>query len=151
MKMNKTSKIVFVAAILVAGFTHCGAFAQQTTQTQSDTATLTTNINPYIGVFYAYAKMTNSNNGTFNVQPPTNTSTGTFKDASGFSAPYVSALVVTRKSDGYSWHTNNNNSLTFPATNAIYYTLTMYVNSSLPPPTNGQAMTLQVQWNTNSP
>lgn len=152
MKMNKTSKIIFVAALLLAGFMGCGAFAQQYTETQGDLATLGTNINKYIGVYYAIAKMTNSINGTFNVQPPANTTNGTFKDTSGFTVPpYASSLVVYCRNTAQTWHTNNNNSLTFTATNTMTYTLTAFVNSSLPPPTNGQTITLQVQWNTNSP
>lgn len=148
MKMNKTSKIIFVAAIILVGFMHCGAFAQST-QTQGDPANLLTSSNQYVGTFYAQAKMTNSH-GIFWITPPTNTQTGTFTDASGFPAPYVSAITVARRSDGYMWHTNNNNSVTFPATNSSY-SLSVYVTGLPPPPTNGQTLTLQVQWNTNSP
>jgi hypothetical protein len=96
------------------------------------------------GTYTAVARMTNSS-GAFWITPPTGTHTGTFKDASGFGGSYSSSVTVERKSDQFTWCTNNNNSLTFPATNSSYE-LVVYVNSTPPPPTNNQLMTLQVTW-----
>ena len=98
------------------------------------------------GTWTAYAKMTNSADGTLWITPPTNAISGTFTDASGFASPYVSVASVRRQSDGAKWC--DTNSVTFPVTNTAKYTLTIYVKSPLPPPTNGQPMNLQVTWQT---
>jgi len=137
---NGLFKLGCIAALTLVGFAICLA-------TQVDQSCPSANgqgTSPYIGTYYAIAKMTNSS-GTYWITPPANTHTGTFKDASGFPSPYVSAVVVSRRSDGFAWYTNNNNSITFPATNSSY-TLTVCVTSTTPPPTNGQPMTLQVTW-----
>ncbi len=94
------------------------------------------------GTYNGFAKMTNSA-GTFSITPPTNTTSGTFTDASGFGAPYVSVAYV-KRNDLVSWC--GTNSVTFPATNSKTYQLTVYVKSTLAPPTNGQPVTLQVTW-----
>jgi hypothetical protein len=95
------------------------------------------------GAYTGYAKMTNSA-GSIWVTPPTNTTSGTFTDASGFGAPYVSVACVDRRSDGVSWC--GTNSVTFPATNSTSYQLMIVVKSTPPPPTNGQPITLQITW-----
>jgi hypothetical protein len=94
------------------------------------------------GAYTGYAKMTNST-GLFWITPPTNTSSGTFTDASGLGTNYISVAYVTRKSDGLTWC--GTNSVTFPATNTDQYLLTVYVKNT-PPPTNGQPMNLLVTW-----
>lgn len=96
------------------------------------------------GTYYALAKMTNSS-GAFWIVPPTNTLTGTFRDASGFPPPYTSIVSVQRKSDQQMWCSSGTNVLTFPATNSSY-AMAVYVTSSGLPPTNGQPMVLQVEW-----
>jgi hypothetical protein len=95
------------------------------------------------GASTGYAKMTNST-GSLWITPPTNTTSGTFTDASGFGAPYVSVVNVTRKSDLATWCETN--SVTFPATNSTSYSLAAYVKNTPPPPTNGQALSLQITW-----
>lgn len=95
------------------------------------------------GTYNGFAKMTNSA-GTFWITPPAGTTSGTFTDASGFASPYVSVASVVRKSDNVKWCYTN--SVTFTATNTQQYSLTVYVKSTLPPPTNGQPMTLQINW-----
>jgi len=95
------------------------------------------------GTYTGFAEMTNSA-GTFWITPPTNTSSGTFTDASGLASPYVSVAYVTRKSDGLTWC--GTNSVTFPATNSMKYSLMVYVKNTPPPPTNGQPLTLQINW-----
>ena len=144
----KTSTIC-VVALVAAGCSFSGAVAQQSTETEVNKATVMTSSNQYVGVYYAKSFMTNSSGGLW-IIPPTNALTGTFQDASGFPSPYSSSVLVQRRSDLAWWCTNNNNSVTFPATNSSY-SLTVYVVSSCPPPTNGQPMTLQVTWNTNAP
>jgi len=100
------------------------------------------NPSPCGGTSYATATMTNSS-GTHWITPPNGTHTGTFTNASGLGAPFSCALSVVRKSDQYSWC--DTNSLTFPATNSSY-SMTVYVTSVPPPPTNNQPMTLEVIW-----
>jgi hypothetical protein len=95
------------------------------------------------GAYTGFAKMTNSAGGIW-ITPPANTSSGTFTDASGFSAPYMSVTWVQRKNDGMTWCSTN--TVTFPATNSTSYELFVYVKNTPPPPTNGQAMDLQVTW-----
>lgn len=92
------------------------------------------------GVYTGYAKMTNSA-GAIWITPPTNTVSGTFTDASGLPAPYLSVAYVVCN-NLMSWC--NTNSVTFPATSAHQYQLIVYVKS--PSPTNGQPMNLQVTW-----
>lgn len=143
-KKLKTSKIAFVAALLLAGFMHVCAFAQQYTQKQFDLAALSTNINPKLGTYYAIAQMTNSA-GTYWITPSNGVSSCTFQDVSGFPPPYTWAAMVQSR-NFHQFVATNNTPLTFPATNTMSYTLTVYVTSPLPPPTNGQALTLQAQW-----
>jgi len=95
------------------------------------------------GAYTGFAKMTNSA-GTFWITPPTNTSSGTLTDASGFPSPYVSVACVTRKSDATSWC--GTNSVTFSATNATSYQLMIVVKNTPPPPTNGEPVILQITW-----
>lgn len=95
------------------------------------------------GTYTGYAKMTNSA-GAFWITPPTNTTSGTFTDASGLGVPYVSVAYVKRKSDSVSWC--GTNSVSFPATNSTSYELFVYVKNIPPPPTNGQPLTLQISW-----
>jgi hypothetical protein len=87
--------------------------------------------------------MTNSA-GSVWLTPPTNATSGTFTNASGFAPPYVSVACVLRKSDLMSWC--GTNSVTFPVTNTAQYSLTVYVKNTPPPPTNGQPVNLQVIW-----
>jgi hypothetical protein len=101
-----------------------------------------TNI-PCPGPYTGYSRMTNSA-GSIWLAPPTNTTSGTFTNASGFAPPYVSVACAVRKSDGMSWC--GTNSVTFPATNSTSYQLVIYVKSTPPPPTNGQPTTLQIIW-----
>jgi len=95
------------------------------------------------GNYTGYASMTNSAGSTW-ITPPTNTTSGTFTDASGFPPPYVSVVQVTRKIDHATWCETN--SVTFPATNSTSYQLVVDVKNTPPPPTNGQPMKLQITW-----
>jgi hypothetical protein len=140
--MTKKNKPVFgpiVAALAFAAFAACVAWAD----TQGDKANVISGNNSCAGAYKALAKMTNSSGNPW-VTPPTNTSSGTFKDASGFAPPYTSVVLVTRKSDSTTWC--GTNSVTFPATNTTSYSMAVYVTSTPPPPTNGQPLTLQVTW-----
>lgn len=139
MKRDGLSKIVRFG-VLTACFIGCVALADQQKR-------------PFIeinggsgsgcpGAYTGYAKMTN-NLGTFWITPPTNTTSGTLTDASGFPAPYASVASV-MCNDFTTWC--GTNSVTFPATNSKNYTLTIYVKSTPPPPTNGQPIVLQINW-----
>jgi hypothetical protein len=97
------------------------------------------------GTWTAYAKMTN-NVGTFWITPPTNVVSGTLTDASGFASPYASVAYVKSKNTLVSWC--DTNTVSFPATNTDLYSLTVYVKSPVPPPTNSQPMNLQITWQT---
>ncbi len=99
------------------------------------------------GTWTGYVKMTNSTDGTFWIIPPTNAISGTLTDASGFASPYVSVANGKRKSASVTWC--GTNTVNFPVTNTAKYSLTIYVKSPLPPPTNGQPVNLQITWHTN--
>ena len=113
------------------------------TQSQFDKATTGQGSNSCSGVYYAYAKMTNSTGGLW-LTPPVGTTAGIFTDASGFPLPYSSVVQITRRNDGATWC--GATSVTFPATNTTSYQLIVYVTTPTPPPTNGQPMTLEIQW-----
>ncbi|HTL74217.1 MAG TPA: hypothetical protein VL863_13020 [bacterium] len=99
------------------------------------------------GTWTGYAKMTNTVDGTFWIDPPTNVVSGTLTDASGFASPYSSVASVKSKNHlTEKWC--DTNSVTFTATNTDKYSLTIYVKSPMPPPTNGQPMNIRVTWQT---
>jgi len=133
----KASKIISTAVFLLAGFLGCVAPAE----IQKDLVSTGQGSATCAATYYAVAKMTNSS-GLFWITPPANTHTGTFTNASG-SGSYTSVLTVVRKIDLQPWC--GTNSLIFPATNSSY-SLTLYVTSRTPPPTNNQPMTLEVLW-----
>lgn len=134
-----------ITALTLIGFTACLALADQQAI-------------PFIpqnsgsgsgcpGTWTGYAKMTNVTDGTFWITPPTNVISGTLTDASGFASPYSSVAYVKSKNHlGLSWC--GTNSVTFSATNTDKYSLTVYVKSPVPPPTNGQPVNVQVTWRT---
>jgi hypothetical protein len=93
------------------------------------------------GPFTAYSAITNSLGGYW-ITPPTNTTTGTLTDLSGFPAPYASVVTVMRKSDLMTWCSDN--SISFPVTNGNSFQLKVFVISS-PAPTNGP-LVLQITW-----
>jgi hypothetical protein len=136
--MKKLISKFAVAAL--AGLMACAALAD-TQQIPFTVKTVSGSGCP--GAYTGYAKMTNSA-GSIWITPPTNTTSGTLTDASGFGAPYVSVACVDRKSDLVSWC--GTNSVTFPATISTSYQLMIVVKSTPPPPTNGQPMNLQITW-----
>jgi hypothetical protein len=139
MKNNKFSKITCAAILVLVGLAGFVSLADNqmipfTPQTVSGTGCP--------GAYTGFAKMTNST-GSFWITPPTNTTTGTLTDISGFSAPYTSVACVKSRT-GLNWCETN--SVSFPATNSTSYTLTICVKSPLPPPTNGQPVNIQITW-----
>ena len=124
-------------SLALTSLTACVALAE----IQSDKALSAIGNNACAGNFNATAKMTNSTGGSW-LTPPAGKTNGTFADASGFAVPYKSVVLVTRKSDLATWCATN--SVTFPASSSASYSLAVYVTSTLPPPTNGQPMALQV-------
>lgn len=96
------------------------------------------------GSYTASAKITNSVTGTIWFTPPTGTTNGTITDSSGLSSPYVSVVLAMRKRDSVSWC--GTNTVSFPAESTNQYKFFIYVKNTLPPPTNGQVLTLDVQW-----
>ena len=142
MKTNKTTQIFFATILAIAGFAASVAWAADT---EIIPATVSSGNNPCAGHYNAYAKMTNDV-GSIWITPPTNivVSSGTLTDASGFSAPYSSYATVLKK--GTTSYLCGSNNVTFPATNTASYQLMVVVTSSPPPPTNGEPMTLQIDW-----
>ena len=140
MKKNKILKIICASSLVLAGVFCLAAHAE----TQGDKASISHGTNDSCGgTYYAVVKMTNST-GSVWIIPPTNSSSGTFTDVSSFGSPYSSVAMVTRFSDKVTWC--GTNSVTFPATNSNRYSLTVYVTTPTPPPTNGQPVALQIQW-----
>src|ERR1043165_6277036 len=132
-KLNITKNLTLLA---LAGFLACVALAD----TQMETIPFTVKSVSGTGCpgsYTGYAKMTNST-GTYWITPPTNTTSGTLTDMSGFPSPYVSVAYVMRRSDQVTWC--GTNSVTFPATNSTSYQLMIVVKNPPPPPTNGQPM-----------
>ncbi len=136
MQKTKTSKII-VMATLVAML----AAQVVAADTQSVPATIGQGTAACAGAYYAYAKMTNGT-GAFWITPTNGTHTGTFTNASS-PASFSCVLVAMRKSDLETWC--GTNGVAFPATNSSY-SLTAYITSKAPPPTNSQPVTLQVLW-----
>ena len=132
----KTSKIISVTVLLMSGF-----LGVAVAEMQSDTVSVEQGSGSgCVGTYYAVARMTNSS-GAFWITPPQDTHTGTFTNASG--SGYTSTLYVMRKIDQQPFCATG--SVTFPATNSSY-SLTLYVTSHAPPPTNNQPINLQVTW-----
>lgn len=98
------------------------------------------------GKYTAYAKMTNVDTGTIWIVPPTNTvvTNGLFSDLSAIPEPYSSFATVTPFGGAISCSSNH---ITFPATNGGRYQLMVIITNSPSPVTNGQPLTLDVQWN----
>jgi hypothetical protein len=94
------------------------------------------------GTYFGWVKLTNGTATSLYWTPPTNATSGTLTDVSGYGSPYVSVACVTSTAMG-SWC--GTNSVTFPVTNSAKYTLTIYVKSS-PPPTNGQPISASITW-----
>ena len=95
------------------------------------------------GVYYGWAKMTNSGGG-YSITAPTNmiVTNGTLTDTSTYGPPYASVAFV-GCANGKSWCSNS--TVTCPATNGMKYTMTIYATGT-PHPTNGQPISLQLTW-----
>ena len=140
MKSIFKPKIIYAAILALAGVVACVSRADNQSVSfmagQGGTGT------GCPGTYFGCAKMTN-NAGTFWIVPPTNTTSGTFTDASSFGTSYVSTAYV-KCNNLQIWC--DTNSVTFPATNSRQYQLIVFVKSAVPPPTNGQPMDLQINW-----
>lgn len=155
MKHNQMKKTLHATLLALTGMATFIALADQT-KDNNDSQTLGQTTHETVlftkksggsgsgcpGAWTGYARMTNDT-GSLWITPPTNTTSGTFTDASGFASPYVSVAHV-MQNDLVSWC--DTNSVIFPVTSGKTYQLTVYVKSPLPPPTNGQPMNLQVAW-----
>jgi len=145
---NKTLKIATALGLFAGGFIHSDALAQSCI-VEPLPATMSSGSNSYAGSYYAFVRATNSSGGLW-IVPSNGVQSCTVSDISGFSAPYASMLIAARKDGAHTWYTNKNCSLIFPVTNTISYSINLYVTSVPPPPTNGQPLTLQIMWSTNS-
>jgi hypothetical protein len=135
-------KIGCLVAVLFTGFTISVA-AQQTQSVLPTMGKVTGSGCP--GTYYALARMTNST-GTFWLTPPAGTTSGIFKDVSGFPHPYSSSTQVIQHSDGTQWCATSTNGISFSASSSTSYSMTVYVTSKTPPPTSGQPLVLRVTW-----
>jgi hypothetical protein len=97
-----------------------------------------------VGSYTASAKITNSATGTIWFTPPSGTTNATITDSSGLSSPYVSVVQAVRKRDAVSWCETN--TVSFPASSSEQYKFYIYVKNTPPPPSSGQVLTLDVQW-----
>lgn len=145
MKKNMTKLAVRSIALgaLIGIIAGSAALADQETRP----ATVANNSVPCVGKYTAFAKMTNAYDGTTWIVPPTNTvvTNGLFSDLSGIPQPYASfATVVPPASLNYSCGSNH---VKFAATNGGKYQLMVVITNSPSPVTNGQTLTLDVQWN----
>jgi hypothetical protein len=97
---------------------------------------------PCPGVYTGYAKYTNTD-GTYWVTPPQGATNCIFSDVSGFPAPYASVACVgcnnLKKWCGPT-------TVTFPVTGTAKYEFIVYVTSATPPPTNGQPISMNIEW-----
>lgn len=140
---NKTPQTICAILVLLAGFAAGLAWAADTiSQAIPITVQSGGSGSGCPGTWTGYAKMTNAA-GTFFITPPTNATSGTFTDVSGFAQPYASVACV-KQNDLVTWC--GTNSVTFPATSSNTYLLTVYVKSPVPPPTNGQPINVQITW-----
>jgi hypothetical protein len=101
----------------------------------------TTCCGSYVGMTY----ITNSATGTFWFTPPTGTTNCVATDSSGLASPYESVVKVTRRRDNLSWCNTNN--VSFPASSSEQYRFYIYIKNTPPPPSAGDTLTLDVQWN----
>ena len=142
MKKNKWLRFGYAAVgMAVIGFVASVAWADNEVVPFTPNAGGASITNAYVGVYYGIAKMTNGSQ-SFWITPPANTTNGTLTDISGFGPPYSSVVYAANLS---AKHWCGTNTVTFPATNTTMYTLTVYIKST-PPPTNGQPITLQINW-----
>jgi hypothetical protein len=136
MNKNLKRKLGYgIAALGLAGFA-IGAVWASDTQCIPFTAKVVTG-SGCPGGYLGYATMTNSTGGIW-IVPPTNTVSGTFTNNSAFTC----TVYVIQKNNSMVWC--DTNSITFLATNSTSYQMTAYVKS--PAPTNGQMITVQVNW-----
>lgn len=143
MKTNQRTQTLCATILALAGFAASLAWADQ--QSIPFTQQSGGSGSGCPGAYTGYAKMTNGV-GTVWLTPPTNATSGIFKDASGFGAPYVSVAKVVQSGNFQSWC--DTNGVTFPVASGRQYSMTVYVKSTPPPPTNGQPMNLQITWQT---
>jgi|GEM_PF-3722651 len=98
-----------------------------------------------VGAFTGSTIITNISNGSFWFTAPAGSSSCTITDISEIPTPYVSVVRATRKNNGQSWC--GTNTVTFPVLASQQYRFYIYTKNQLPPPTNGQSLALDIQWN----
>jgi hypothetical protein len=96
------------------------------------------------GAYNGYTTLTNSSGSWFS--PPTNPvpSSCTVTDTTGLGTNFRATFFASRLSDGNTWCATN--SLTIPVTNTDQYQFIEYITSPVPPPTNGQTLSYQLNW-----
>lgn len=142
MKKNKWIRLAQAVTIAgIAGMIARAALADnEMVPFNPGTGGSTTNSCP--GYYYGWGKYTNSS-GVW-IPAPTNITSGTLTDVSGFGGSYVSVVVAMNKTTGDQWC--GTNTVTFPATPGQKYSLTAYVKNVPPPPQTNQTLTLQITW-----
>jgi len=140
MLKTRTQKLLCAAALVLAGITASVALADS--NNQSPPTVVGQGTNSCAGVFYAKASMTNGAGGVWITPTNSTISSGTFTNASG--GAYSYSLSVQCHNTMKTWC--GTNSVTFPATNTFSYSFYIYITSPVPPPTNGEPINLQVNW-----
>jgi hypothetical protein len=96
------------------------------------------------GSYSGFANITNDATGTVWFSPPSGTTNCVATDSSGLPSPYVSCIKAIRKGDLVSWC--GTSSVSFPATSNREYKFIIYVKNTPPPPSDGDILTLDIQW-----
>lgn len=98
-----------------------------------------------VGTYTGEAKITNSETSSIWFTAPSGTTNCVITDSSGLAAPYLSVVRAVRRSNAQTWC--GTNTLSFPALASQQYKFYIYIKNTPPPPTNGQVLTLDVEWN----
>jgi hypothetical protein len=97
------------------------------------------------GSYTGMAYITNSATGTLVFTPPAGATNCIATDVSGLASPYESVVKVTRTDNLFS--TCGTNSISFPVSSNKSYKFNIYIKNTPPPPSAGDTLTLDVQWN----
>jgi hypothetical protein len=136
MKKNVGS---IIAALTVGGFMAGVALADQ----EGIPIIFQGGTQPGVGSYTAMARWTNGAGATW-IAPPTNTTSVTFADLSSYGSNYVSVATITPFI--HPIMCSNSSSITISLTGVPKYEFTVYIKSPVPPPTNGQTLNLELNW-----
>jgi hypothetical protein len=155
--MKKTTQlgiIVVTALTLPLAFVGCSTSAKKTaakpafslmaTPTYCGAFNNTSGSIVCVGSYTGYAYITNSATTNIWFTPSSGITNCTITDSSGLSSPYWS--VVRASSKDLIFSACGTNTVSFPVSSSKQYRFTIYIKNTPPPPTNGQVLTLDVEW-----